>query len=50
MAYSTVRALSGFMEMRTQIINAILEHATTLEKDCQNLVKGIDKELNTLRS
>lgn len=46
MNYSVVRAMPSYMTERGTIIRAIVDHASELEKESEQLVKEIDNELS----
>jgi len=48
MHFSTVRAMDGYMKSRERIAGAILVHASPLEKESEQLVTEIEKELKRL--
>lgn len=49
MHYSVVRAMKEYLQERQIIVNAILEHASKLETESNQLVKEMDEELARLK-
>ncbi len=48
MHYSIVRSMDTYLQERKQIVGAILVHATTLEKESEQLINEIENELTRL--
>lgn len=48
MHYSVVRVTTGYLQERKNIVEAILSHASTLEKESKELIKAMETELKRL--